>query len=347
MARKHRPVKVGVVGLGRIGWGHHAKSLHANPNFELVACVDTLDERRAEAEAAFGCQTFTDFRGFLKGSGAELAIICTRSNDHCGHTIDALRAGMHVMVEKPMAMNVREADRMIQAARRAERVLTVNQSRRYGDNVRYVRELINSRLLGDVFWIRTSGQEFRRRNDWQQLKKYGGGYLNNNGAHSVDAAIQLLDAPVADVWGDLKHTVTAGDADDWLKVILRGQNGRVIEVEQSYACAIKQPRWLVAGTCGTMQSMDEKTAELKFFDPKKAPPIKVNEGVPADRSYRTDDSLPWQERTEPMTPRGDEPSLHDNLFEAIRKGKKLLITPESVRELIRVLDAVRKSSQWK
>lgn len=343
---KHKPVKVGIVGLGRIGWSHHARALAKKPHFELTACVDTLDERRAEAESEFGCQTFTDLKHLLKSGLCEMVIICTRSNDHCEHTVDALRAGMHVMVEKPMAMSVREADRMIAAAERAGRVLTVNQSRRYGDNVRYVRELLNSRLLGDVFWIRYSGQEFRRRNDWQQLKKFGGGYLNNNGAHSVDFAIQLLDSPVADVWGDLKHTVTAGDADDWLKVVLRGENGRVIEVEQSYACAIKQPRWLIAGTTGTMQSMDEKTALLRFFDAKKAPKIQVNEGVPMDRSYRTDDSLPWEEREEPMTPKGQEPDLHDNVFDAIRKDKKLLISAQSVREQIRVMDAIRKSSKW-
>ncbi|MCG3181148.1 MAG: Inositol 2-dehydrogenase/D-chiro-inositol 3-dehydrogenase [Phycisphaerae bacterium] len=347
MATAGKPVTVGIVGLGRIGWSHHAKTLAKRPEYRIVACVDPLADRRNEAAAELGCATFADFESFLRDSDAEVAVICTRSNDHCRHTVAALGAGKHVVVEKPMAMSVREADRMIAAAAKARRVLAVHQNRRYGENVRFIREVMDSGILGNVFWIRYSGQSFVRRNDWQQLKKFGGGYLNNNGAHSVDFAIQLLDSPVADVWGDLKHTVTAGDADDFLKVILRGRNGRLIEVEQSYACAIAPPRWLVAGTCGTLSSVDEKTATIRHFDPKAVKPIKINPGVPEGRRYGNDDKLPWQEKQIPFEPKGAEPDFYANLFKAVRRKGKLLITPESVREQIRVMDAVRKCAGWK
>ncbi len=343
---KSKPVRAMVVGLGRIGWDFHAKKISANDKFELTAAVETLAERRKEAQETYGCATFATLKDALKGADAELAVICTRSADHADQTIAALKAGLHVLVEKPAAMSVAEMDRMIAAAKKAGKVLTVHQSGRGSSALHFIRETIDSKILGKVFWIRHSNQTFFRRNDWQQLKRYGGGYLNNNGVHAVDSVMRLIDAPIQDVWGDLKHTVTAGDADDWLKVVIRGQNGRVIEVEQSYACAFAQPMWLVCGTTGTLQSMDGKTAEIKYFDPKKAPKLSVDPRAPVNRQYGNDDRLPWQEKTVQMKPKSKYPDFYDDLYRSIRNRKKPLVTAESVRDTTAVLDAVRKKSLW-
>lgn len=344
---KSKPVRVMVVGLGRIGWDFHAREIGKNPNFELSVAVDSLAERREEARKTYGCTTFATLDEALKSGEADLAVICTRSADHAPHAIAALKAGLHVLVEKPAAMSVREMDRMIKAAEKAGKILTVHQSGRKAADLRFVRETIDSKILGKVFWIRHSGHSFFRRNDWQQLKRFGGGYLNNNGVHAIDSMMRLIDSPVENVWGDLKHTVTAGDADDWLKVIIRGDNGRVIEVEQSYACAFPQARWLVCGTAGTLESMEAKTAEIKYFDPKKAPKLEVDSRAPVDRQYGNDDSLPWQEKTVEMKPKKDYPDFYEELYKSIKRGKKLLVTPESVRDTTAVLDAVRKSSLWR
>ncbi len=345
MAR-NKAIRTLIVGLGRIGWDHHIKKVAANPHFEVTAVVDTIAARRKEAQEVYRCRAFATLKDALKAEVAQLAVICTRSVDHCAHTIEALRAGCHVLVEKPAAMSLREMDRMITAAKKAGRVLTVHQSARAADDLGFIRETIDSKLLGKVFWIRLASQSFFRRNDWQQLKRFGGGYLNNNGVHAVDSVLRLLDGPVECIWGDLKHTVTAGDADDFLKVIIRGTNGRLLEVEQSYACAFPEPKWLICGTYGSMQITGKK-ATIKYFDPKKAPKIKVDPKAPVDRRYGNDDRLPWKQKTVPAKPKKEYPDFYDNLYKAIRRGAKPLVTPESVRETIRVLDAVRKSSLWK
>jgi len=342
---KRKPITAGVVGLGRIGWGRHLKELKKNKDFEITACVDALGARRKEAEEVYGCQTFSNVNDFLKSGVAELAIICTMSVDHCKHTLAALRTGHHVLVEKPMAMSVREADRMIAAAKKAKRVFTVHQSSRPAQAPRFVGEIIKSGILGKVFWIRHADHVFFRRNDWQTLKKNGGGTLNNWGAHTVDYCLLLMDSPVKDVWGELKHTVTAGDADDYMKVVIRGESHQVIEVEYSYACAFKPPAWIVAGTQGTMQ-IEGDTATIKYFDPKKAPRIKAVDGPVMSRGYGSDDRLPWKEKTLKVKAKKPYPDFYERLADSIRKGRKLLVTPESVRQQIYVLDQVRKSSDW-
>jgi len=344
---EQKPITTLVVGLGRIGWDFHIKHAAANPHFKVAAVVDALPERRKEAVDTHGCAAFATIEEALAANLAELAVICTRSADHCAHTLMALAAGCHVLVEKPAAMSVKEMDRMIAAAKKAKKILTVHQSARAGKDLRFIRETIDSKILGKVFWIRHSTQTFFRRNDWQQLKKFGGGYLNNNGVHAVDTVLRLIDSPVHDVWGDLKHTVTAGDADDWLKVVLRGENGRVIEIEQSYACAFPQPRWLVCGTTGSMQIGSDNKATIKYFDPKNAPKIKVVQTPPADRKYGNDDRLPWEEKVVDVEPTKPYPDFYEELYKSIRLRGKLLVTPESVRQTIWVLDQVRKSSVWK
>jgi len=341
-----KPITTLVVGLGRIGWNLHIKQAAANPHFKVTAVVDALPERRKEAVDTYGCAAFETIEDALASGLAELAVICTRSADHGPHTLQAIKAGCHVLVEKPAAMSVKEMDKMIAAAKRSGKVLTVHQSARADKDLRFIRETIDSKILGKVFWIRHSVQTFFRRNDWQQLKKFGGGYLNNNGVHAVDTVMRLIDSPVNDVWGDLKHTVTAGDADDWLKIVIRGKNGRVIEVEESYACAFPPAKWLVCGTTGTMQIVGSE-AKLKYFDPKKAPKISVIESAPAERKYGNSDVLPWEEKAVPVEPTKPYPDFYQELYKSIRKRGKLLVTPESVRDNIWVMDQVRKSSLWK
>lgn len=347
MAKKNgKPIRTGIVGLGRIGWSHHAETLAKNSNFEIVACVDPLADRRKEAEKELGCATFADLKSFLKSGLADLAVICTLSIDHGPHALAALRAGLHVLVEKPAAMNVRELDRMIAAAKKAKKVLTIHQSARADEPLRFIRETIDSGILGEVVFMRNTAHSFTRRNDWQVLKKHGGGYLNNNGSHAVDGALLLLDAPVRDVWGELKHTVTGGDADDFVKVVIRGENGRVIEVEQSYVCAFPQPEWLVCGTCGTMEIASDE-ARIKYFDPKRVKPIDAIDAPAAGRRYGNADKLPWREKTVKAKPKKPYPDFYDALYASIRRRKKLLVTPASVRIQIDVLDKVRKSAGWK
>lgn len=346
---KAKPITTMIVGLGRIGWQHHIREAAKSPHFEVTAAVDTLADRRKEAGKLYGCATFATIEEALKADLAELAVICTRSIDHCEHSLKAFRAGCHVFVDKPAAMSVREMDRMMAAAKKAGKVFTVHQSSRAVDNLRFIRELIDSKLLGKVHWIKRSGLVFYRRNDWQMIKKHGGGMLNNAGVHHIDSVLTLLDAPVKDVWGDLKHTgVCVGDADDFARVSIRSEDGRLIEIEMSYACPFHQPHWLVCGNYGSMliENAKDGKAKLKYFDPKKTPKRTRQGAVPQGRKYRMPEKLPWVEKTVDTTPGKPYGDFYENLYKAIRRGAKPLVTAESVRLTTWVMDQVRKSSQW-
>ena len=357
---KLKPVTAMVVGLGRIGFLYHLRRLAgdprekdrpADPKFRVTCVVDAEPDRRREVEELYSIRTFASVEEAAKAGLAELAVICTRSVDHCAHTVACIKAGMHCLVEKPAAMNLKEFDRMFITAQKAHVLLTFNQSLRAHDDVRFIRDVIDSKMLGKVYWIRCDGLSFYRRNDWQVVKKYGGGLFYNGGSHGVDMLLRYADAPIHDVWGDLKHVTAAGDADDFIRVSIRTTDGRLLELSNSMGSALgaEFPRWLVCGTHGALEIASGesiKVAKVKYFDPKKAPE-RVNEGpVPVGRKYRIPDEIPWIEKEIPILPKKPWQEWYDNLYDAIRRGRPLNVTPESVRLTMWTMDRARRTSQW-
>jgi scyllo-inositol 2-dehydrogenase (NADP+) len=345
------PIRTAIAGLGRAGWGIHARTVQYRTDFKIVSVVDPEPERLKEAETTFpGCRVHQNWKSFLKNpNDAELIVIATTSNTHCPMSLQALKSGLHVLVEKPMALNVQEADRMIAAAKKARRILTVHQNRRTDAELHHLVSIINSGILGRVFMIKQLTSSFSRRNDWQTLRKFGGGTLNNTCPHTIDQCLFLLQSPVQDVWGDLQAVVTAGDAEDHVKIMIRGKSGRVIDMEVSDACAVKQPHWLVMGTLGTLVSED-KDFVIKYLNPDKLPELKVNPtpAVPR-RKYGVigGETLEWLEKRVPAGPAEFQVNFYDRLFASIRGKEKLFVTPESIREQIRVIELARKGTKFK
>ena len=336
------PIKVGVIGLGRAGWNIHVERMRHDERFQITAVSDLEEDRRCEAFREFGCDTFTDYRQLLEKADCELVVIASQSVDHNPHAIATLDSGRHAIVEKPMALSTDEATNMINAAEKAGRKLFPHQNYRYEPDVRHIQEVIKSGLLGRVFEICIRWPSFSRRNDWQTLQKFGGGNLNNTCPHFIDAALVLLDSPVARMFADLQLTTDVGDADDHAKIILKGENGCLIDLEVSTSCAASQPKWTVLGTCGTLVS-DGETSHIKYFDPAELQPLTVNEGTANGREYGSDDVLPWREETRPSSAEVST-DFYDNIFAVLRQDAPMDITPEHVREVIRVIETAHREN---
>ena len=341
MAEKIEPIKVGVIGLGRAGWDIHVQRLRGDERFQITAVSDLQEDRRNEARDEFGCETFTKYQDLIEKGDCELVVVASQSVDHGPHTISGLGSGRHVVVEKPMAMSTDEATQMIEAAEAAGRKLFVHQNYRYMPDLRHIQEIIQSGLLGRIFEIRIRALGFSRRNDWQTLQKYGGGNLNNTCPHFIDVALLLLDSPVQRMFSDLQLTTDVGDADDHAKILLKGENGRVIDLEVSTSCAFTEPKWTILGTNGTLKS-DGKTSELKYFDPAELGPLVVQEGPPG-RVYGSGEVLPWREETRSSI--AEVPSdFYDNIYAVLRPDAPMDITPEQVREVIRIIETAHREN---
>jgi predicted dehydrogenase len=341
---------VGLAGLGRAGWLMHCDEIEARrEKFRLVAACDVEADRCARVAARFGCRTYTRIEDLIADPEVELVDIATRSPDHVRHATLALRAGKDVFLEKPIATSYADARRLLAEARRARGTLYVRHNRRFEGPFNHIRDLIASGILGDVHSVKLRRNGFQRRNDWQTILRCGGGQLLNWGPHIVDHALQYLGAPVADLWSDLQRIAAVGDAEDHVKIVLRGTNGRVVDLEISGGAALGEPETIVLGTRGAL-SCDGREIRLRYLDPKvRLPARKADPGTPSmDGNFGGHDTLQWLERTIPVDTEkyGGFDCIWDALYPAIRQGRKFPVTLEESLEVMRVISAVRKGTRF-
>jgi len=343
------PVKYAIVGLGRAGWAIHAEILKSRPDARIVAVADPSAARREEAACAFQCRTHRTLPSLLRlEPDVDVVVVATPSKRHGPDTKAALKAGKHVVVEKPMAMSVAEADAMIRCAQDVDRLLFVHQNYRFFPVYGHFQRLVDGGRIGRLFHIRYCSTQFVRRNDWQTLSVNGGGVLNNTGPHVLDYLIQLAGAPIEQVLGDLQQIASPGDVEDHVKAFMRASNGCTIDIEISSAQNIAgdQARWVLSGTHGTLTS-DEATSVIRWFDPAAVAPLEVIDGPAPDRAYGNDDQLPWQETTvEVATDAAESPSFYDNVTAVLHEGAPMVVTPQSAREVIRVIAMIRKGTPF-
>ncbi len=346
--RKQGPIALGIVGLGRAGWGMHVRELEGRKDkFRIVAGCDVRPDRRERLAKAFGCRTYARIADMLKDPEMELVSIATRSTDHVDHARLALKAGLHVFLEKPIAVNYPEARRLVPAARQSRGQLFIRHNRRFEPMYQHIREIMASGLLGDVYEIKLRRHNFMRRDDWQTLKRCGGGQLLNWGPHIVDHALRLLESPVADMWSDLKRVAAVGDAEDHIKMVLRGRNGRVVDMEISGGTAIPEPEYLVHGTRGALRAEGERI-RMRYIDPKKRlARRRASAGTP-ESGFGTPETLPWIEDEFPVKPAlpVEMPGIWDSLYAAIREGQRFPITLDEALDVMRVISAVRRGTPF-
>jgi predicted dehydrogenase len=259
--------KDGKIGIGIIGFGGIAKGAHYNgykrlpAECEIVAVADIADERRAEASSdRFGiATTVADYHKLLEMPEIDAVSVCTPNGVHMQATIDALRAGKHVLCEKPMAMNSTEAKAMIAAAEETGNKLQIGYNMRYSSGAQSLKRAIQAGLMGDVY--HASARAIRRRGvpTWGVFinkEKNGGGPLIDIGVHITDMTLWLMGhpKPVAVVGRAEAHIARRGGVlgmwgqwdpkdytvEDFAVAMVRFEDGRTLHLTSSFVANIDQ-----------------------------------------------------------------------------------------------------------
>ncbi len=150
------PVKYGIIGCGAIGQRRHIPELTANPDAKVVALCDPVPGRAAEVAKKFGGQPFTCHEEMLNEADLDAVVVCGPNYLHAQQSLDAFKAGKHVLVEKPMACTRAEAKAMIAAANKAGKYLMVGQNQRLMPAHQKAKQILKSGALGKVLTFRTS-----------------------------------------------------------------------------------------------------------------------------------------------------------------------------------------------
>ena len=226
-------LRFGVVGCGSVG-PTHAGAIRQIGDAELVAVADIIADRaKATAKKFDVTRIYESHRDLIADPDIDIVNFATPSGMHADHAVEAMRAGKHVIIEKPMDVSLEACDRMIAAAEQTGRKLSVISQHRFDAASKLVKDIIDSGKLGQIVladaqvkWWRT--QEYYDSGDWRGTWKLdGGGALMNQGVHTVDL-LQWLVGGVASVFG---HTKTGAheriEVEDIAVAALRFENGAI------------------------------------------------------------------------------------------------------------------------
>ena len=150
-------LKLGIIGCGGIANGKHLPSLKAIDRADIVAFCDLSPERAEKAAKEYGVEgakVYTDYRELLQDKSIDVVHVLTPNRDHSYITVDALEAGKHVMCEKPMAINSAEAKKMLDAAHRTGKKLTIGYQSRFRADSWYLKKCCEAGDLGEIYYAR-------------------------------------------------------------------------------------------------------------------------------------------------------------------------------------------------
>ncbi len=174
-----------LLGCGWIARRHAAAARRVR--LPTIFASRDIGRARAYAREFGGVAAYGDYAAALKDSRARAAIVCTPHDRHVDDVLAALEAGRHVLVEKPLARTLEEADRMIDAAARAGRVLMTAENFRFMPAFRWVRSALDGGMLGDLRELHLVARGWRRHAGWRLTAGAGGGALIDGGIHYVHA----------------------------------------------------------------------------------------------------------------------------------------------------------------
>ena len=288
MSDQRAEIRVALIGFGEAGRQFHAPLISSTPGFTLAVIGSS---QGAAAESAYpGVVVVPDWLAAARHPDVDLVVIATPNDTHAPLAEAALRAGKHVVVDKPFTVTLAEARALAATAAEVGRALSVFQNRRWdSDFLGIARELAAGRI-GEVVEFRSEISRFRPqiRDRWRERAGPGAGLWYDLAPHLVDQALVLFGPPET-VQTDLVIQRSGGTTIDWFHTVLGYGRTRVILTSSSIA-ADGEMRFLVRGTNGSLSKrrgdlLDDQVADpLVFVAGDGSEPIEI--AAPARRASR-------------------------------------------------------------
>lgn len=339
-----KPIKLGIIGLGRAGYGMHLPEMANKGLFEICAVCDVEDDRLEKMKKEYGSKTYKRVEDIVEDPEIEVIDIATRSCDHFAHAMTALQAGKIVFLEKPITMNYAEAKKLFAYADSlGKNKLLIRHNRRFEAKFMEAERIINSGILGDVYYIKRSVANFDRRADWQTLSQYGGGQLLNWGPHLVDQALRFCGGEYKRMNSYTRQIAAAGDCEDVVLASFEGINGRIVEIEISGGVTIPGPNYVIYGTRGTLVDRGE-TYETKYLPADYAfQPIKASAHTPEGQSFGSKEPLPFVTEVKTWETNNLD-HVWEYLYKTVREGAEYPIKSEEALKVMEVITEIKRQN---
>ena len=346
-------LRYAVIGYGFIG-RRHVKTLMDFEQSTCVAVCDINPKRLDEVRELYPqMHLYEDAETMFDAESLDGVIVSANNVAHKELVIAAAQHGCNIICEKPAALSVAEFDKMMEAVERAGVSFTVHQQRRFDKDFATVMRIFDEGLVGDVYTVQSSLYGYNgNMHDWHVCKNQGGGMLYDWGVHLIDQLLYMIPGKLKTVYADVRNVINA-EVDDYFKIILRFENDVTAEIELGTYFLNDAPNWFerhwfVGGNKGS--------ANVNKFDPEGAivRTTHLLENVADDqdksaKSYGPTRSFGVPEPglivSEPL-PKVDveQSDYFVNYFNALAGKDEMLVKPQEVRRVLRVMEACRESA---
>lgn len=345
------PVRVGVIGYGLAGAVFHAPLVAATPGMSVAALVTGNAQRQAKAredypEAAI-YSTADDL--WAQRATLDLVVVATPNRSHVPLALAALDAGLPVVVDKPVAPSSADAQRLIEAAERAGKLLTVFQNRRWDNDYLTIQRLIAADLLGPLTRLESRFERYRptpKAGAWRELDspEEAGGLLFDLGAHLIDQALVLFGRPVS-VYAEMLTRRPGAVVDDDTFVALRFANDAVAHLWMSASVRHPGPRFRVVGLRG-MHVKDGLDPQEEALRTGARPGMEGWGLEPPDQRgklWTQVGEVALASRVESAPGRYE--AFYAAMRDALREGAPVPVDPREALLALRVIEAARESAR--
>ena len=341
---KHRIAMVGFGGMA--GW--HYDLIRNLEDLEVAGIWDIKEERRDYARS-LSLRVYSGFEELLEDPQADLVLIAAPNDVHKDAAIAALEAGKNVISEKPVTLNSKDLQEMMDAAERTGRFLTVHQNRRWDEDFLTVKRILEEGKLGEVFRIESRVHGSRGiPGDWRQEKEHGGGMVLDWGVHLLDQALLMYPGVKLNTVYATVTNVTNMLVDDGFTADLGFANGVHMLVEVGTSNFIQLPRWYVLGADGSAVIEDwnrnGRIVRANGMNEKDVVPVITAAGLTKTMAPRRDDSI-YTEELPQVT--GDIREFYQNVMAVLEGKQESRIRLDEVMRVMRLMEAVFQSAEQK
>lgn len=339
-------VNVALVGYGVAGQSFHAPILTAIPGLHLKTVMERHGGKSKERYPWI--QVARNLEEVLADPEIQLVVVATPNFTHYELALQALKAGKHVVVDKPFTPTCQEAEELINLARQNKRILSVYQNRRWDGDFLTIKRVVENAVLGPLLEYESHYDRYvnyLRPNTWKEDENPGAGILYDLGAHLIDQALVLFGLPQA-VRADLRRQRPQSRIDDSFEVGLHYENGLKVTLKGSMLVREIGPRYVLHGQDGSFlkYGLDPQEERLKagqspLDDPQWGVDNETNWGI-----LNTEvNGLHFRGKVETLV--GDYRGYYQNILEAITLGKELEVKPEDGYNVIRVIERAMESQR--
>ncbi|MFA5134740.1 MAG: Gfo/Idh/MocA family oxidoreductase [Patescibacteria group bacterium] len=287
MERSHgKKIRFAVIGCSRISSQHFGSMLLYKEAVDIVALCDIVKDRAEEFGKKYNAEPYTDYKKMLNRDDIDVVSICTPNGLHAEMAIATAEAGKNALVEKPIALNIAEADTMIKAFEKNKKKLFVVKQVRYNPAVIIAKTTIDDGKLGKLYsgsltvrWTRP--QAYFDEVNWRGTKKLDGGALLNQGDHYVDV-LQWLFGPVRSVFAKTDTVAHTIETEDEAFALLQFQNGAYVTLEftintypKNLECSLT-----VLGSKGSIKIGGKAIDSFDFWEVEDYPEPSIQDNIP-------------------------------------------------------------------